>query len=176
MGCPIRRPPGQRLFAPLRSLSQLATSFIACLCQGIHRVPLVASSHNLLQKSDSISFALHRCQRTARLPRMLYDGGDGRARTGDPRLAKPVLSQLSYTPICRYSSSSWSLVGLTRVELVTSRLSGVRSNQLSYRPKPEITLFRLYTVREKTSTAVAIRAQPGCAKGVAPPRHTLERR
>ena len=25
-------------------------------------------------------------------------------------------------------------MGLTRVELVTSRLSGVRSNQLSYRP------------------------------------------
>ena len=28
-----------------------------------------------------------------------------------------------------------SLVGLTRFELVTSPLSGVRSNQLSYRPK-----------------------------------------
>ena len=26
------------------------------------------------------------------------------------------------------------MVGLTRLELVTSRLSGVRSNQLSYRP------------------------------------------
>ena len=25
-------------------------------------------------------------------------GGDGRVRTGDPRLAKPVLFQLSYTP------------------------------------------------------------------------------
>ena len=28
-----------------------------------------------------------------------------------------------------------TLVGLTRFELVTSRLSAVRSNQLSYRPK-----------------------------------------
>ena len=27
-----------------------------------------------------------------------------------------------------------NMVGLTRLELVTSRLSGVRSNQLSYRP------------------------------------------
>ena len=59
-------------------------------------------------------------------------GGDGRARTGDPRLAKPVLSQLSYTP--GDSSGVIRVVGLTRVELVTSRLSGVRSNQLSYRP------------------------------------------
>ena len=29
-GCPIRRPPGQRMFAPHRGLSQLTTSFIAC--------------------------------------------------------------------------------------------------------------------------------------------------
>ena len=27
------------------------------------------------------------------------ESGDGRARTDDPRLAKPVLSQLSYIPI-----------------------------------------------------------------------------
>jgi hypothetical protein len=41
-----------------------------------------------------------------------------------------VLSQLSYSPI-------WvlcQLVGLGRFELPTSPLSGVRSNQLSYRP------------------------------------------
>ena len=31
-----------RLFAPTRGLSQLTTSFIAFLCQGIHRVPLLA--------------------------------------------------------------------------------------------------------------------------------------
>ena len=37
-GFPIRRPPGQRLFAPLRSFSQLATSFIAGSCLGIHPV------------------------------------------------------------------------------------------------------------------------------------------
>ena len=32
----------KRLFAPIRSLSQLTTSFIAYQCQGIHRAPLVA--------------------------------------------------------------------------------------------------------------------------------------
>ena len=52
-------------------------------------------------------------------------GGADRDRTGDPLLAKQVLSQLSYSPI---------MVGLGRFELPTSPLSGVRSNQLSYRP------------------------------------------
>ena len=41
-GYPIRKSPGQSVCAALRSLSQLTTSFIASLCQGIHRVPLVA--------------------------------------------------------------------------------------------------------------------------------------
>ena len=42
VGFPIRTSPGQSLLAALRSLSQLATSFIACFCQGIHHAPLVA--------------------------------------------------------------------------------------------------------------------------------------
>ena len=41
MGFPIRTSPGQSLLAALRGLSQLATSFIACFCQGIHHAPLV---------------------------------------------------------------------------------------------------------------------------------------
>ena len=51
-------------------------------------------------------------------------GGGSRIRTGDILLAKQTLYQLSYTP----------MVGLTRIELVTSSLSGTRSNQLSYKP------------------------------------------
>ena len=56
-------------------------------------------------------------------------GGADRDRTGDPLLAKQVLSQLSYSP-------TWIrfMVGLGRVELPTSSLSGMRSSQLSYRP------------------------------------------
>ena len=42
VGSPIRRPAGHWMLAPHRSFSQLATSFIASKCQGIHRVPLVA--------------------------------------------------------------------------------------------------------------------------------------
>ena len=40
------------------------------------------------------------------------------------------------------------MVGLTRLELVTSRLSGVRSNQLSYRP--------CFLIREKRVTRIEL--------------------
>jgi hypothetical protein len=65
-------------------------------------------------------------------------GGDDRDRTGDPLLAKQVLSQLSYIPsaVNPPVSPHRMMVGLTGVEPVTSPLSGVRSNQLSYRPNP----------------------------------------
>ena len=49
-----------------------------------------------------------------------------RDRTADLLRAKQALSQLSYGPD--------NVVGLGRFELPTSPLSGVRSNQLSYRP------------------------------------------
>jgi hypothetical protein len=70
-------------------------------------------------------------------------GGANRDRTGDLKLAKLALSQLSYGPW----GTAWKtpeqfshlpahvLVGLGRVELPTSRLSSARSNQLSYRPE-----------------------------------------
>ena len=79
-----------------------------------------------------------------------------RDRTADLLRARQALSQLSYSPFfknaktllieapcCavyqRYTSSAATksrsvLVGLGRFELPTSPLSGVRSNQLSYRP------------------------------------------
>ena len=59
------------------------------------------------------------------------DNGDGEIRTLDPLLARQVLSQLSYAPVVVLYSVSMGLSGL---EPPTSRLSGVRSNQLSYKP------------------------------------------
>ena len=70
-------------------------------------------------------------------------GGDEEDRTPDPLLAKQVLSQLSYTPNCHHEvflfflpslNQDLVMVGLGRLELPTSRLSGVRSNHLSYKP------------------------------------------
>ncbi len=42
MGCPIRKPPDQCVFAAPRSFSQLAASFIGSRCLGIRRVPLIS--------------------------------------------------------------------------------------------------------------------------------------
>ena len=69
-------------------------------------------------------------------------GGARRIRTDDILLAKQALYQLSYGPLSGLSQESWSdpkllekrVVGLGRLELPTLRLSGVRSNHLSYRP------------------------------------------
>ena len=94
--------------------------------------------------------------------------GDEEIRTLDPLLARQVLSQLSYIPICSYSDLSglflfsmkvfkpmslsgpflfsakaFKPMGLSGLEPPTSRLSGVRSNQLSYKPffNPAATCF-----------------------------------
>ena len=58
-------------------------------------------------------------------------GGASRDRTDDLLRAKQALSQLSYGPrdLCRAR-----VVGLGGLEPPASPLSGVRSNQLSYRP------------------------------------------
>ena len=55
--------------------------------------------------------------------------GADRDRTDDLLLAKQALSQLSYSPLLS------EMVGPDRLEPSTSRLSSVRSNQLSYEPE-----------------------------------------
>ena len=46
-GCPIRKFPDQSVLPAPRDLSQVTTSFIASVCQGIHREPFVAWPINL---------------------------------------------------------------------------------------------------------------------------------
>ncbi len=73
----------------------------------------------------------------------LEPSGDGEIRTLDPLLARQVLSQLSYTPTGPISA--WiKKVGLSGLEPPTSRLSGVRSNRLSYKPA----LIFLFWIRQ----------------------------
>ena len=71
--------------------------------------------------------------------------GDDGIRTHDPLLAGQVLSQLSYTPIpgnMKFSDRPLlRSMGLSGLEPPTSRLSGVRSNRLSY--KPSLFSFRI---------------------------------
>ena len=47
------------------------------------------------------------------LDRLLAPGGDDRSRTGDPLLAKQVLSQLSYIPLSYISKAPfwWAFLG-----------------------------------------------------------------
>lgn len=73
--------------------------------------------------------------------------GAKRDRTANLRLARAALSQLSYSPKISFGVQVWfqrtfsfknfsasPVVGLSGIEPLTSRLSGVRSNHLSYRP------------------------------------------
>ena len=69
------------------------------------------------------------------------DGGADRDRTDDLKLAKLALSQLSYGPGNR------QVVGPGRVERPTSRLSGVRSNHLSYEPERGVSRFASHALQ-----------------------------
>ena len=89
--------------------------------------------------------------------------GDEGARTLNPRLAKPVLSQLSYIPKGQKNKSQatnhkqtavviWCMsfgilipVGVPEVESGTSSLSATRSNQLSYTPAFSRTRYSRHT-------------------------------
>ena len=120
------------------------------------------------------------------------NGGGERDRTDDLLLAKQALSQLSYTPVqpgtrpqnplhtgltqdrpSKSPASTISMVGLGRFELPTSRLSGVRSNQLSYRPAPHRTKSRSSNRSAYPVTSLS-RHHPGIGIGPDAP-HRLQR-
>jgi hypothetical protein len=92
-------------------------------------------------QSSGASLALRRSasKQTRMATPFRRNGGARRDRTDDILLAKQALSQLSYGPIPR--NPNQYMVGPGRLELPTSRLSGVRSNHLSYGP-PGIRLDR----------------------------------
>ena len=103
-------------FSLLRSLSTRKTSF-----------PRSGYSSNILSGLSGLLCSSKLEKASQPIQRLLSEllSGDGEIRTLDPLLARQVLSQLSYAPI---------LMGLSGLEPPTSRLSGVRSNRLSYKP------------------------------------------
>ena len=102
---------------------------------------LMIDSHRSLRTNSAcfdvyllcIRFSRYRLRNfhSGRMAAFVILNGDGEIRTHDPLLARQVLSQLSYTPMTVLLQSSMGLSGL---EPPTSRLSGARSNRLSYKP------------------------------------------
>ena len=147
LGCPIRKSPGQSLFAALRSLSQLVASFIACQCQGIHHV-LLAFVTKILTVFVKTQFRL--------IIFPLENAASPRHRTIDRAaacLCSSIVKDLRHRPksvvdfvkknflpveVCPIPSVEARpidvLVGAPGLEPGTSSLSEMRSNQLSYAP------------------------------------------
>jgi hypothetical protein len=149
MGFPIRRSPDRSLLSdspgliaagrvlrrlpaprhPLHALSNLTIKF-----SQDKKLPLssiVKEPETVYGSSPSLGENHRKDVRRA------LENGAGRDRTGGLRLAKPALSQLSYSPAEKKPLAGRRMVGLSGFEPLTSRLSGGRSNQLSYRPTPK---------------------------------------
>ena len=136
VGSPIRKSPDHRLLASPRSLSQLATSFFACLRQGIHTHALSSltiklTPHTFVQELFSGSL----------LPPTLVteQAANLCCYPSDIQLSKIKIESLRLRSLLliapRNNEQKVSkMVGLGRLELPTSPLSGVRSSHLSYRP------------------------------------------
>ncbi len=156
------------MLASPRSLSQLATSFIAYLRQGIHTHAL--SSLTIKFTLDTVSWSALDLKYGLTRPKLLllalhavyclHDMINHAAAVGDA-IATCVAHQYSIVKelflknsgvsiqesefFCIPTTDFWllyssflGLVGLGRIELPTSPLSGVRSSQLSYRPKSNL--------------------------------------
>ena len=101
-------------------------------------------------------------------PTLRAGSGDYEIRTRDPLLARQVLSQLSYIPRPHKMGSS----GL---EPPTSRLSGVRSNRLSYEPIDSGDhLLSQAASHQVPSTAQVLTVVFGMGTGVSPERIITE--
>ena len=201
LGFPIRKSADQRVLAPPRSLSQRATSFIACVRQGIPQTPLhkrLIAQHSFhAQKEDqrpatrtlnsiprwfscdqieclqinrsckpanpafTMSEILRvparaictRCRQSKLLFSVEECRGGGAcnqeqwwSRSGSNRrpeackataLPTELRPRVSISSIGASPCAAWQqrMVGPERVERSTSRLSGVRSNHLSYEPE-----------------------------------------
>ena len=80
LGFPIRKSPDRRLLASPRGLSQLTTSFIACLCQGIHThalssLTIKSNSHTKLRNVLLLRLPSVRQRRALKFQELLPSAG-----------------------------------------------------------------------------------------------------
>ncbi len=148
VGSPIRKSPDHRLLASPRSLSQLATSFFACLRQGIHthalssltikltphtfvQEAMYSLDHSFCHQPNPISQAETSGELVLLPVRYSVVKEQDRSATF-PQPSAHVIRGHDMTGMTR--AEGCKMVGLGRLELPTSPLSGVRSSHLSYRP------------------------------------------
>jgi hypothetical protein len=140
-GSPIRTSPDHSLLAAPRGLSQLATSFFACLRLGIHTHALssltIKSTYDTVRRNPTWVPAPCGCPSVFSCQR-----------------SESCLLPFSFQRRAVRANGSWRtaerpVVGLGRVELPTSPLSGVRSSHLSYRPT--VKLVELIGIEPTTS-------------------------
>ena len=100
-----------------------------------------------LCKSRYLSFTMSKTARIATsFSRKTGNGFRSQSGPGISHLLTPsIVHGIDPLPVPA-SRGSKGMVGLGRLELPTSRLSGVRSNQLSYRPQPCISYYKVRSV------------------------------
>ena len=138
-GSPIRKSPDHSLLAAPRGLSQLATSFIAYLRQGIHTHALSSLTIRFAPRTEQIPPKSATPGLASRLSRLR---GGALETCGCPSifscqrsLPENLRSQLPHSSLRTLTAEFFRrMVGLGGLEPPTSPLSGVRSNHLSYRP------------------------------------------
>ena len=150
-GCPIRRPRDQSPLAAPPGLSQRAASFIASRRLGIHRVPFSrsprpggraagAEAPRPLQSprttNERTRATYPYAARRHNTSRMHTRRARHRARARASSRRRTMPKNIPPPRTRRGAPPPPPLVGPGRLERPTSRLSGARSNRLSYGPGP----------------------------------------
>ena len=138
MDCSIRISAVQRSLTTTRSFSQLTTSFFGSQCQGIRPALFLALPFAFLSsRNNSCSFTrlrlyfLKSCRFT--LDCISFSILFSRCFFLCPSFLRTEINRYLFS-IYLFLHSIPSLVGTSGLEPPTSRLSGVRSNHLSYAP------------------------------------------
>ena len=179
LGFPIRKSPDHRLLASSRGLSQLTTSFIASLRQGIHThalssLTIKSISNTKCPRLRLCAYSIHSCAASppAARTRHLREAANtcskycpSNIQLSKIRLLRTYCSEDAENQLSEIIAGILTfgffvvvinMVGLDRLELSTSPLSGVRSSHLSYRP-----LTRLASSPGRAQTGGAGRDRTG---------------